>query len=166
MSLLCAILCSPPTTAGQQTKRQLSVVADLLGCDDLLITNIFAVPTVDLPSINLHGKQASGWMSARPEISAGIRGSAEVLVGWGVSKLHGAARSHRDRQISWVADLLAQHSMNRAWCIGGQPRHPSRWHQYVSNKHGRTTGGSFPDRLGQVLTSVTVSSPEGFSWTK
>lgn len=42
------------------------------------------------------------------------------------------------------------------WMVGGEPRHPSRWHQFVSDKHGRTTGGTFEERLVQVLVEVPL----------
>jgi hypothetical protein len=41
--------------------------------------------------------------------------------------------------------------------LGGEPRHPSRWHQYVSDKYGRTSGGTFEERIKQVLVAVPLA---------
>jgi hypothetical protein len=48
--------------------------------------------------------------------------------------------------------------ISNIWMVGGEPRHPSRWHQFVSDKYSRTTGGSFEERLDQVLESVPMSA--------
>ncbi len=38
----------------------------------------------------------------------------------------------------------------------GNTRHPSRWHQYVADKHGRTSGGGQAERLAEVICRVPI----------
>lgn len=54
-----------------------------------------------------------------------------------------------------VKDMLDR-GINTVWSVGGQPRHPSRGHQFLSDKYGRTAGGTFEKRLSTVL----VQSPD------
>lgn len=160
MSVLCAVLCSPPLTTGHRTTRHLEVAASLLECEATVICNLFAWPTSDLPEINSVGQQVDGWLEARRQMAVELEKADKVLLGWGISRLAGPARLHQRAQIQWVATLLNTMSTTSVWCAGEQPRHPSRWHQFVSDRYGRTRGGNFRQRLSEVLTRVTLT-PEG-----
>jgi hypothetical protein len=87
-----------------------------------------------------------------------LRDCDEVMAAWGLSSLAGAARRNRIEQLRWLLDIASSHGHNYVWTIGGQPRHPSRWHQYVSDVHERTMGGTFEERLQQVLTRVSIKT--------
>jgi hypothetical protein len=61
----------------------------------------------------------------------------------------------------WAGDI----GNDCIWTLNGEPRHPSRWDQYVSDRHGRASGATFSERIAQVLTSVPLATlcPEGGS---
>jgi hypothetical protein len=146
-----ALLASPPTTSGARTTAKVQQAATLLGGGRLLVVNLFAFPVADLPALSVCGSGAAGWLAARPKLAAALQEADCLLAAWGLHRLHGPARLLQEQQMSWMEEEARAHGHLSAWCVGGQPRHPSRWHQYVSDRHGRTTGGSSSDRLRQVL---------------
>jgi hypothetical protein len=150
--MLCAVLASPPCTGGDRTRKALSVAARLLGCEHTIIVNLLGVPTQDVPAMSVLGADAEPWLAARPALTAGLKRGDIVLAGWGVSSLTGAARQHQRDQVHWVAQEARALGHETAWAVGGRPHHPSRWHQYVSDRHGRTPAHLAPeDRLRHVL---------------
>lgn len=157
MKTLGALLLNPPTTDGQRTRRHLEVAASLLDCDRVEIANLFAISTQDVTAMNLVGRDAAGWLAAQPHL-CGLIARADVLVaGWGVRGLTGLAAQHQRAQLRLIADQARLQGRTHVWTVGGQPRHPSRWHQFVSDRHGRTQGGSLPERLTCVLSETAIS---------
>lgn len=67
-----------------------------------------------------------------------------------------AVASSAISQVEWFARQARAAGLSEMWTVGGRARHPSRWHQYVSDKYGRTSGGSFADRLRQVLVRAPL----------
>lgn len=107
--------------------------------------------------MNLVGRDVAGWLAARPEL-CGLIARADVLVaGWGVRGLSGLAAQHQRAQLRLITGHARLHGRTHVWTVGGQPRHPSRWHQFVSDRHGRTLGGSFSERLTCVLSETAIS---------
>lgn len=157
---LCAIALNPPTTSGVRTTRHLEIAANIIGCESLVIVNLFTVPTKSVLEINDIGASWDGWLAARPSLASALTTSGHLLAAWGVRGLVGIARRHQQLQVEWLMDAVAK-SHQSIWMLDGQPRHPSRWHQYVSDKHGRTFGGSFEDRLGQVLKRESIEMFRG-----
>ncbi|MBK6871322.1 MAG: DUF1643 domain-containing protein [Kineosporiaceae bacterium] len=154
-----AILLNPPLTAGTATVRHLRVAADLLGCAEIQVANLFAIPTKSVIEINVIGSTAAGWEAARPSLAAVLDSSTALVAGWGVSGLHGQAAAHQREQLSWIAERVAQVPVPLpVWTLNGESRHPSRWHQYVSERHGRAIGNSFQERLASVLRRNEVSA--------
>ncbi|MCW2599496.1 MAG: hypothetical protein JWM02_1325 [Frankiales bacterium] len=150
--VLCAVLASPPLTSGGRTRGALALAADLLGCDIVRIVNLLALPTRDLPEMSEVGAEGGAWEAGRPELLAGLQAGDALLAAWGVSALTGAARVHHRSQVAWLVDAAAEVGCDRVWTVGPQPRHPSRWHQYVSDRHRRTsTAATTAERLGEVL---------------
>lgn len=119
------------------------------------MTNLFSIPTQDIPAISQLGAAADGWWDARPSLELALDDADVVLAGWGLDRLTGSAREHRTQQLSWIGTRLREAGHQRASCVDGG-RHPSRWHQYVSDRHGRVRGSSFEERLRQVLLPVAV----------
>jgi hypothetical protein len=158
MMTLGALLVNPPARSGARTVRHLQVAADVLGCHRVEIANLFAVATRDVTAINKVGRSSDSWTAARSRIQEVVALSDHVLAGWGVRGLVGLAAENQRAQLSWLKDYLHSIGRQELWTLNGEARHPSRWHQYVSDRHGRATGESFADRLAMVLTLVPVAA--------
>lgn len=148
---LTAVLACPPTTSGERTRRMLALAAEAASCDSVTITNLFAEPAKDVPELARLAVDPQGWLSAREDLEAGVLGGHELIAGWGMYGFSGPAARHFREQLQWLRGTAVKAGHPRAWCVGGQPRHPSRWHQYVSDRHGRTGPGTTGERLHQVL---------------
>lgn len=154
---LVALLASPPTTSGARTERKVRQALHVLGADRYIIANLYAFPVKDLPALSGCGAEPAGWVSARTELKSAVLEADVLLAAWGLHQLRGAGRRLQHDQFAWLRDLLSETGHRTAWCVGGEARHPSRWHQYVSDKHGRTTRScSFEERLDQVLVEVPL----------
>jgi hypothetical protein len=150
--VLCAVLASPPVTSGLRTMGALKLAANLLGCDVVRVVNLLPIPTHDLPSMSTAGAELACWKGGRPHLTAGLRAGDAILAGWGVSVLTGPARAHQRAQVRWLVNEAARLGCDDVWTVGRQPRHPSRWHQYVSDRHGRTTAApTTAERLAEVI---------------
>lgn len=151
MRRLVAVLASPPLTSGQRTMRQLHQAQGLLDCDEVVVANLFALPAQDLPALSQIGSDPDAWIMARPQLAQVLNETSVLLAAWGLPALSGAAAGHHRRQLVWFREQAEQRGHHLAWTVGGQPRHPSRWHQYMSDRHARTSGGSPQERLRQAL---------------
>ncbi|MCC2309168.1 DUF1643 domain-containing protein [Cellulomonas chengniuliangii] len=134
----------------------MELVAELLGCDVVMIANLCDAASQDLRGMRAVAAEAAPWMRARSSLQEALAASTMVLAGWGVAKPSGLAAQHQRQQLAWLSTAIEGAGHSTAWCVGGQPRHPSRWHQYVSDRHGRTHGGSSAERLREVLVAVPV----------
>lgn len=156
MITLGALLLNPPSAGGSRTIQRLKVAAELLNCGRLEIANLYSIATSDAGAINAVGQSIVGWEAARPRIEEVIAESDHLLAGWGVSGISGKAARHKEGQIEFVGLCANRMGHQSLWTLNGEARHPSRWHQYVSDKYGRATGTHFHERLGTVLTLVPV----------
>ena len=155
--VLSAILMNPPVGRGAASLRHLDVARRLLRCDELQISNLFSLSTASVTDITEAGQDLNDWTAAREPISRATGLADEIVLAWGLGGFNGIARQHFRTQVEWVVDDLARRGVDHVWTVGDRPRHPSRWHQFVSDRHGRTGGGTFEDRLRQVLHRVPVS---------
>lgn len=128
--------------------------ARVLGYGDPVILNLCAVATPSLVEVNTLGRES--WLSARADLQDVVLEGGDLLAAWGVGGLTGIARQNMGAQIDWLVDLMRGSRHREFWTVGGEPRHPSRWHQYVADVHNRTHGGNFEERLAQVLVQVPV----------
>lgn len=146
-----AILLNPPTTSGLPTQRHLAAAAQLFECGAVDVANMYPLPTRSVIELDAVASDRQSWLDARSAIIEITRTSQFLIAGWGLGGgLTGSTRENMQEQRAWFCALLAS-SGTKVWMVGGAPRHPSRWHQYVSDKHGRTSGGSLAERLRQVL---------------
>lgn len=145
-----AILLNPAAGGGARTEQRVQLAAELLGCKFVEIANLCTATTVGIAELSDVAADPATWQDARSRLERVIADADELLFGWGVSRLSGRANSHLDAQIRWVQELAAR-THKPCWVAGPGPRHPSRWHQLVSDLHGRTSGGTFDERLRQVL---------------
>lgn len=156
-----AILINPPgRTTGTRSRNAVSCAATVLDYDEVRIANLCAVPTPTV--VDLNALSPEGWEHARPDLADALSNADGLLAGWGVAGVTGQARRHLIDQVDWLYAHAEAVGINSIWMVGGQPRHPSRWHQFVSDKHGRTTGGTMNQRLREVLTAVPLRSLSGF----
>lgn len=156
-AVLGAILINPPLGSGGATLRHLEALREVLECDLVQIANLLSVPTVSTDDIREAGVRLGSWRRARPQVRNLLQSADHIVLGWGLGGISGIARQHFNAQVRWVEQELARRGEGvPVWTIGDGPRHPSRWHQYVSDRHGRTAQGSLQDRLRSVLVEQSI----------
>jgi len=154
--LLVAILLNPPLlTTGNRSRNAVGRASQLLGYKSVEVVNLYTEPTSSIAELGL-SETLEGWLWARPKLRTALQSADGLLGAWGVAGLSGSAQRGRDRQVAWLRAEASRVGLSSIWMVGGEPRHPSRWHQYVSDKYGRTTGGTFEERLRQVVVSVPL----------
>lgn len=156
---LLAVLLNPPrSTSGVRTLGAVRRAATVLGFRDLMIANLFPDRTTDVWELN-HLDSHSPWSANQRWIAEQLDSADGILAGWGVAGASGAFRRERNRRAQWLLSAAAAAGHETIWMVGGEPRHPSRWHQFVADAHRRTSGGSFEDRLAEVLVAVPTLAP-------
>lgn len=158
MTTLGAILLNPPVTSGARTLQHLQAAARSLDCDSVEIANLFAVPTRDVTAINAVGQSSTGWDLAQDRLREIITASDHLIAAWGVSGLSGHTARQQRKQLEFVFCAARDVGQEHIWTLNGEPRHPSRWHQYVSDRHARASGASLTERLAMVLKSVPIKT--------
>ena len=152
---LVGVLLNPPATStGTRSRNAVARAAGVLGYEKSTLTNMCAVPTSSVAQVN--ALDPSAWELARHELNTALSEASAVLAGWGVSGLSGSSLRLMQAQVRWLAESARQRGIGAFWMVGGEPRHPSRWHQYVADKYARTSGGTFEERLAQVLVAVPI----------
>lgn len=159
-TLLAVLLNPPQTTSGVRTRRAVERAGRVLGYDGVTIVNLCPENTRSVVELNGTALTEHGLATARDEIRDNLRSASGLLGAWGVSGLSGPARRAREEQVSWLYAQAWESGVTHAWMVGGQPRHPSRWHQYVSDRYRRTPGGGFAERLQSVLVAVPIQLRE------
>ncbi|GAB3795063.1 hypothetical protein GCM10028798_03160 [Humibacter antri] len=155
--MLLAVLLNPPSsTTGVRTRNAVNLAGEVLGFHRTEIVNLTTVATPTV--LELNQLSADVWLNARPDISEGLARASALLGGWGTAGLSGVARAARASQVEWLIHAAREVGIEEIWTVGGRPRHPSRWHQYVAEKHGRTSEGSFSQKLSQVMTRLPLDS--------
>lgn len=155
---LTALLACPPTTSGTRTINALAVACQCLELPTFRIANLLSVPARDTKAMSEAGSTEAPWNSSRPALLQAMLGASQLLAAWGVYPLLGAASNFQRMQIAWLMQAARELGHSHAWTLGGQPRHPSRWHQFTSDRHGRTgTGLSREERIAALLTRVPLA---------
>lgn len=153
---LVAILLNPPlSSSGNRSRNAVSRVSQLLGYKSVEVVNLYADPTNSNAELAF-SETLEGWLRARQNLKIALPSADGLLGAWGVAALAGSAQRERNRQVAWLRTEASRAGLDNMWMVGGEPRHPSRWHQYVSDKYGRTTGGTFEERLRQVVVRVPL----------
>lgn len=151
------ILASPPVTSGVRTTNMVRRAAEALGFDAIEIANLFPKATRDTGEISLLGSEERFWLDARPALESLLGRSEGLLAAWGVGSCTGSARYWWTDQLKWTATTAAVFGHTQAWTLGPGPRHPSRWHQYVSDKYGRAGDGTTEARISRALQLSPLS---------
>lgn len=139
---------NPPTTTGERTRRRVELARELLGFRTVEIVNLFSLPTYRSNGLAEVGQTEAGWDQARGDIQTSIAKASAVLLAYGVGVPTGSARHHYRSQVAWLDDLLIAEGV-AVWWVGGEPRHPSRWHRHT---HRIDPTREFRDLLPEVLT--------------
>lgn len=155
---LAVILASPPTTSGTRTLNMARRASAILGFDDLEVVNLFPIATRNTGEISVLGREETHWIDARPALELALSNSESLLAAWGVGTCNGTARRWWALQLEWIATTAPMFGHTKAWTLGPEPRHPSRWHQYVSDKYGRAGDGTTEMRLARALQHSALSA--------
>lgn len=158
--VLLAILANPPLSENTRTEQRVQLAANVLGYDHSRISNLFSISSKSSREIQNLGANEHGWLSAQTAISKAAPEASGILLAFGLMSLSGDARSLYLAQREWLRTCLQAASHDMVWQLG-DARHPSRWHQYLSDRHGRSPGGSFDTRLRHGLRLVPVSEALG-----
>lgn len=153
---LVAILANPRLEPGGRSEKRIAIAGEILGYERAQIANLFAWPSASSRHIAVLGKEAEGWRDARRDLTSAISVADAVLLGFGLIPSSRESGPHLRAQLGWLRTELKARGHTQVWQVGDRPRHPSRWHQYVSDTHGRTDGGTFEERLHQVLRAVPL----------
>lgn len=148
---LLAILLNPPLTSGKASLRHVEAARLALNCEEVAVVNLFAMPTRSVEQINVIGADETGWLQAREPLQRAISGADLLLGAWGISGLTGEAARLRKAQVTWLQRTAMVQGLDHLWTVGGTPRHPSRWHQFVSAKYQRALGETLDQKLASVL---------------
>lgn len=155
---LLAVLLNPPSaSSGALSIGAVRRATAVLGYDGFEITNLFGEPTPTVIELNLLTIDGYSWCDRQRVLLQKLHAATSVLAAWGVAGASGELRRQRDQRAAWLMSEAARCGHSCVWMVGGEPRHPSRWHQYVADKHGRTTGGTLEERLAEVLVRVPVT---------
>lgn len=138
---------NPPTTSGERTLRRVELARELLGFRTVEVVNLFPLPTYRTSGLAEVGQTQERWDQARGELRAAIGRASSVLLAYGLGEPTGVARTHHRAQVAWLRQLLIDEQMP-VWSVGGEPRHPSRWHRYT---HRLDPLRSFRDVLPEAL---------------
>jgi hypothetical protein len=157
--VLLAVLLNPPrSTPGTRTRNAVERAGRVLGFESVKIANLCSVATPTVVELNKLG-DSGRWHQAREQLTGALRDAEGLLAGWGVAGLSGGAQRARQAQVDWLYSRAREVGIETIWMVGGEPRHPSRWHQFVSDKYGRTSGGTFEERLEQVMVAMSIAAP-------
>ena len=158
---LLAVLSNPPLTDGRRTLNRVELAAGLLGFDQVVVGNLFAVPSHATGALTELGLGPEGWETARSTLADNFAACDGALLAFGVSAPSGGARAHFRRQVRWLLDRTVAAGLP-TWQVGDGPRHPSRWQRWSSRNHPDL---AFADALWTSLVRVETPgdprTPEG-----
>lgn len=120
----------PSQTSGQRTLARVEQAAMILGFEQAVVANLFALPTYRSGGIADLGRTPDGWHEARSSLVSGLDGCDAVLLAYVTHEPSGEARSHHREQVRWLDEQIEVRALP-TWWVGGAPRHPSRWQRYT-----------------------------------
>jgi hypothetical protein len=149
---------NPPTTSGSRTLARSEQARSILEFDEVLIANLFSLPTYRTGMIDSLGLAPKGWVDARPALLEALGQSSGVLLGYGVGRPAGEAGTHHADQVRWLLDHLRSRGLP-VWWVGGAPRHPSRWQRYTSRAYPGEVFVIALEKSLQLRFELKVDSP-------
>lgn len=156
-----AVLLNPSADPqGSVSMAVLHALRDHRGWAAVPVVNLVTMPSRNSRELSRLAEDPETWEAARAPLERAIRHCDELLLAWGVSLLAGAARPNQMAQIRWVLEQAREHGHNSAWMLGGAPRHPSRWRQFVGPQRGLIVGGTTIQRISRLLTRSELEQPD------
>jgi hypothetical protein len=128
--------------------------------ETLEIANLVKTPTRNSKELEQVATSFQLFLDARSRLETVLESSNTLVFAWGVAPLRGLAGKYVRNQVSWVISRALHHGHTHAWLMGGHPRHPSRWRQYVGPQRGLFDGATTVDRLLQGLEHCTVETAQ------
>jgi len=157
-----AVLLNPPSlTSGTRSRNAVAHAATVLGCENVQLVNLCSAST---PIVELNDLRGDEWEEARESLEVALLHADVLLAGWGVAGMSGYSKRSLTSQVDWLLRRAQNRGFDSVWMVGGEPRHPSRWHQYVADRHQRTSGGAFEDRIRQVLRNLSTLLGHVLGW--
>ncbi len=153
---LVAVLTNPPLTAGLRTINRVTMAANLLGFDRVVVGNLFALPSHATGAITELGVSPHGWATAKSHLADHLASSDGVLLAFGVTAPSGPARDHFRSQVRWLIERTVSLGLP-TWQVGDGPRHPSRWQRWTSRTHPDV---GFPEALRTSLVRLDTTAHE------
>lgn len=138
---------NPPVSSGKRTIQRAELASRILGFDDCDLENIFSAPTHRTGDISAVGEISLPWLEARPILMGALDRASAVLLAYGLSKPAGVAAKYHVEQVTWLKNEIDQRGL-AVWCVGGEPRHPSRWQRYTYRAYPDM---AFPEALRASL---------------
>jgi hypothetical protein len=156
---LVAVLLNPvPHERVTLSQRNVATAAEVLRASSWQIANLVTRPTRDLPGLSQAASDEDPWLLSRPALSCAIAEADVLLLGWGLGGLTGPAARHWRSQASWACVEARRHGHRTGLTLGGSPRHPSRWRQYLGPKRGLYPPGPWEERLAAALQATPLPS--------
>ena len=153
-----AILLNPAREANRVSRTHLVLedvrVAKAWGT--LEIANLVGIPTRNSKELEQVATSVQLFLDARNHLEAVLASSDALVLAWGVAPLRGLVGTYVRDQANWVISRALHHGHTHAWVMGGHPRHPSRWRQYVDPQRGLFDAVTTVDRLTQGLERCAV----------
>lgn len=153
---LLAVLTNPPLTDGRRTLNRVTLAANLLGFDRVVVGNLFALPSHATGAITELGVTPHGWATSKSHLADDLASSEGVLLAFGVTAPSGPARDHFRSQVRWLIERTVSLGLP-TWQVGDGPRRPSRWQRWTSRTHPDL---GFPEALRTSLVQVETAGAQ------
>jgi len=123
---LVAVLANPPLSDGATTRARVQLAREILGFQEMRLSNLFAHPTRTSLDIARCGISDCGWIAARHLLTEELRQADGVLLAYGTVEPSGPARFHYRAQLDWLQIVLDRLGLPM-WQLGDGPRNnPSK----------------------------------------
>lgn len=131
----------PQETSGNRTFSNVGRLAAALNVSETRLLNLCSRPSTSFVDFASVAATPDAWLDSRIDLERDLADfnprSDIVVAAWGRSSFSGPTRTHLAAQIDWVMSILEGLGCAEVLTFGDSARHPSRWHQYVSDKQNR-----------------------------
>ena len=133
----------------------------------LEVANFVGTPTRDSKEFEQAATSVQLFLDVRDHLETVLASSDTLVFVWDVTPLRGPAGRYVCGHANWVVSRVLHHGHTHALAMGGRPRHPSRWCQYVGPWRGlfddTTTVDRFIQRLRRCSVEIALPCPRELS---